>query len=467
MSMNRQSANAWSRLRLFTIALPLLMAPLISLLVPALAEATSITIAWDPNTDSVTAGYYVYYGTQSGNYSGYVDVSTATTAIINTQDSTTTYYFAVQAYSSTGDRSLYSPEVVWQPSTPTAQPPVLTNPGSISTVVGSASVSVRLVATDPGGLALTYKASGLPPGLSVASSTGMISGIPTTAGTYKVTATVTNTANLSASQSFTWSVLNQPTSNSTSQSPSLVNPGNLTNVVGQSASVQLVATDPGGLALQYAANGLPPGLSIASSTGRISGKPTAVGTYSVTARVTNTLALSASQSFTWTILASSSPGNGGGNGNGSGNNNGGGSNGGGNGNGGGGNTGTSPVYSGVDPLAPGDSGAITPDLTPPTLIITGPTIITDPTSGSTYSTTEPNIVLTGTAFDDVGVVSVTWSNDRGGDGVAEGTSSWTTPAIDLKMGTNVLTVTASDAAGNVQTITLTVTRSADLHNHLN
>jgi hypothetical protein len=457
MSMNRQCANAWSRLRLFTIALPLLMAVLISLLVPALAEATSITIAWDPNADSVTAGYYVYYGTQSGNYSGYVDVGAATTAIINSQDSTTTYYFAVQAYSSTGDRSQYSPEVVWQPSTPTAQPPVLTNPGSISTVVGSASVSVRLVATDPGGLALTYKASGLPPGLSIASSTGMISGIPTTAGTYNVTATVTNTANLSASQSFTWSVLNQPTSNSTSQSPSLLNPGNLTNVAGQNISVQLGATDPGGLALQYAANGLPPGLSIAWSTGRISGKPTTAGTYYVTARVTNSLTLSASQSFTWTILAPSSPGNGGGNGNGSG----GGGNGGGSGNGnGGGTTAPSPVY--ADPVAPGgDSGTITPDVTPPTLIITGPT------SGSTYATAQPKIVLTGTAFDDVGVVSVTWSNDRGGDGVAEGTSSWTTPAIDLKMGTNVLTVTASDAAGNVQTVTLTVTRNADLHNHLN
>ena len=35
------------------------------------------------------------------------------------------------------------------------------------------------------------------------------------------------------------------------------------------------------------------------------------------------------------------------------------------------------------------------------------------------------------------------------------------------MGTNVLTVTAYDAAGNVQTVTLTVTRHADLHNHLN
>ena len=270
MSMNRQCANAWSRLRLFTIALPLLMAPLISLLVPALAEATSITIAWDPNTDSLTAGYNVYYdGTQSGNYSGYVDVRTATTAIINTQDSTTTYDFAVQAYSSTGDRSEYSPEVVWQPSTPAAQPPILKNPGSISTVVGSASVILRLVATDPAGLALTYTASGLPRGLSVAPSTGVISGIPTTAGTYNVTATVTNTAKLSASQSFTWSILNQPTSNTTSQSPSLRNPGNLTNVVGQSASVQLGATDPGGLALTYAASGLPPGLAIASSTGRI------------------------------------------------------------------------------------------------------------------------------------------------------------------------------------------------------
>ena len=463
MSMNRQCAHAWSRLRLFTIALPLLMAPLISLLVPALAEATSITISWDPNTDSVTAGYYVYYGTQSGNYSGYVDVRTATTAIINTQDSTTTYYFAVQAYSSTGDRSQYSPEVVWQPSTPTAQPPILKNPGSVSTVVGSAAVILRLVATDPGSLALTYAASGLPRGLSIASSTGVISGIPTTVGTYNVTATVTNTAKLSASQSFTWSILNQPTSNSTSQSPSLLNPGNLTNVEGQSVSVQLGATDPGGLALQYAANGLPPGLSIASSTGRISGKPTAVGTYSVTARVTNTLTLSASQSFTWTIQAPSSPGNGGGNGNGYGNGNGGGSTGGGggNGNGGGGTTDPSPVYSGVDPVAPGDSGTITADLTSPTVIITGPT------SGSTYTTTQSTIVLTGTAFDDVGVVSVTWSNDHGGDGVAEGTSLWNTPAIDLKMGTNVLRVTASDAAGNVQTVTLTVTRSADLSNHLN
>jgi len=439
------------------------MAPLISLLVPALAEATSITIAWDPNTDGVTAGYYVYYGTQAGNYSGYVDVRTATTAIINTQNSTTTYYFAVQAYSSTADRSQYSTEVVWQPSTPTAQPPVLNNPGSISTVVGSASVSVRLVATDPGGLALTYKASGLPPGLSIASSTGLISGIPTTVGTYNVTATVTNTANLSASQSFTWSILNQPTSNSTSQSPSLLNPGNLTNVVGQNVSVQLGATDPGGLPLQYVANGLPSGLSIASSTGRISGKPTAVGTYFVTARVTNTLTLSASQSFTWTIVAQSPPGNGGGNGNGygGGGNDGGNGNGNGNGGGGGGTTDPSPVYSGVDPVAPGDSGTITADLTPPTLIITSPT------SGSTYATTQPKIVLTGTAFDDVGVVSVTWSNDRGGDGVAEGTSSWTTPAIDLKMGTNVLRVTASDAAGNVQTVILTVTRNADLSNHLN
>jgi Putative Ig domain len=466
MNMNRRCGNAWSRLG--TRALPLFIALLVSIVAPALAEATAITLAWDPNSDSVTAGYYVYYGIQSGNYSGYVDVGGATTAIINTQDSTTTYYFAIQAYSTSGERSAYSTEVVWTPAAPPAQPPTLNNPGSMSTTVGSAAVSLQLVATDPGGLALTYSASGLPPGLSIASNSGVISGTPTTAGGYNVTATVKNTANLTASQSFTWSILNQP-----AQSPSLLNPGNQTNVVGQSVSLQLSATDPGGLALQYSASGLPPGLSIASSTGLITGTPTTAGTYNITARATNTDGRSASQSFTWSILnqpVSTQPGNGkGGNGNGGGNDggsnkggNGNGNGGGGNGNGGGGSAGTSPIYSGVDPVAPVDSGTVVEDVTAPTVSILSPT------SGSTYTTTNPKIVLTGIAVDDVGVVSVTWSNSRGGDGVALlGPSSWTTPAIDLKMGTNVLTITATDAAGNVQTITLTVTRNVDLQNQLN
>jgi hypothetical protein len=73
----------------------------------------------------------------------------------------------------------------------------------------------------------------------------------------------------------------------------------------------------------------------------------------------------------------------------------------------------------------------------------------------------------GTASDNVGVVSVTWASSRGGSGAAFGTSSWVTGPIDLSMGDNVITITATDAAGNVRTATLTVTRYVDIQNYVN
>jgi hypothetical protein len=75
--------------------------------------------------------------------------------------------------------------------------------------------------------------------------------------------------------------------------------------------------------------------------------------------------------------------------------------------------------------------------------------------------------VTGTASDDVGVVSVMWANSRGGAGSALGTASWATTPIDLKLGNNVLTITVADAAGNVQTVNFTVIRIVDLENYLN
>jgi hypothetical protein len=56
----------------------------------------------------------------------------------------------------------------------------------------------------------------------------------------------------------------------------------------------------------------------------------------------------------------------------------------------------------------------------------------------------------------VGVTQVTWSNNRGGSGTAIGTASWSA-SVALQSGSNVLTVTARDAAGNTSTDTLTVT----------
>ena len=82
----------------------------------------------------------------------------------------------------------------------------VTNPGSQTGTVGT-TVSLQIHATDSAsGQTLTYGASGLPAGLSINSSTGLISGTPTTAATSSVTVTAKDTTNASGSASFTWTI---------------------------------------------------------------------------------------------------------------------------------------------------------------------------------------------------------------------------------------------------------------------
>jgi O-glycosyl hydrolase len=82
----------------------------------------------------------------------------------------------------------------------------LTNPGSQTAVVGTAA-SLPIKASDSAaGQTLSYSATGLPAGLSISSSTGVISGTPTTAGTSTVTVIATDTTGASGSATFAWAV---------------------------------------------------------------------------------------------------------------------------------------------------------------------------------------------------------------------------------------------------------------------
>jgi hypothetical protein len=82
----------------------------------------------------------------------------------------------------------------------------VTNPGSQTGTVGTAA-SLQVHASDSAtGQTLTYTATGLPAGLSISSSTGLISGTPTTAGSASVTVTATDTTGAKGTASFTWTV---------------------------------------------------------------------------------------------------------------------------------------------------------------------------------------------------------------------------------------------------------------------
>ncbi|MFI6874865.1 M4 family metallopeptidase [Streptomyces sp. NPDC050400] len=82
----------------------------------------------------------------------------------------------------------------------------VTNPGNRTSSVGTA-VSLQISASSSNSGTLTYSATGLPAGLSISSSTGLISGTPTTAGTYSTTVTVKDSAANTGTASFTWTVV--------------------------------------------------------------------------------------------------------------------------------------------------------------------------------------------------------------------------------------------------------------------
>lgn len=92
---------------------------------------------------------------------------------------------------------------------------------------------------------------------------------------------------------------------------------------------------------------------------------------------------------------------------------------------------------------------------------TAPNIaITAPSSSGSHAAASSAVNVTGTASDEVGVTQITWANSRGGDGTASGTTSWSASGIALQSGSNEVTVTARDAAGNTRSASITVTYTA-------
>lgn len=124
----------------------------------------------------------------------------------------------------------------------------------------------------------TYSATGLPPGLAIDSSSGVITGTPTASGTYTVNVTATHSTY--ADVRFTLTIL----VNSVPELPWISSNNPFTATCGMATSFYMSSV---GEVTSYALDPLPAGLQFDSATGKLSGTPTAPGTYNVKASVTN------------------------------------------------------------------------------------------------------------------------------------------------------------------------------------
>ena len=170
-------------------------------------------------------------------------------------------------------------------------PPVLVGGGIPSpqsaTVTIAFSTTTAGAFSDPNGDPLTYSANGLPGGLTISPTTGLISGTPSVSGTFGIIVTASDGRGGSASSPFVLNVSPAPTVN---QPPVLVGggiPSPQSATVGMAFSTTTAGafTDPNGDPLNFSASGLPSGLTINPVTGVISGAPSVSGTYPITVLV--------------------------------------------------------------------------------------------------------------------------------------------------------------------------------------
>jgi len=178
----------------------------------------------------------------------------------------------------------------------TILPPTLAF-GPASLPDGTVGVAYSGSVTATGGTKpYSFSLSGLPDGLT-ASAAGSVTGTPTTAGTFTVSATVSDAAGGTAAQTYTIKIAPPALSITTTSAPN--------GTVGTPYSAAFAASG-GTQPYTFSATGQPQGLTM-SSSGTLSGTPQSAGTFSVAVTVKDSTGATAGKTVSITIVLPPAP----------------------------------------------------------------------------------------------------------------------------------------------------------------
>ena len=220
-----------------------------------------------------------------------LNLNQSTGSVTGTPTAAGTFTFTVEV-ADIADRS------VFQPFTITVIAAVkITTPSSLAAGIIGTPYTQQFAAS--GGVApyvWSVAAGSIPSGLSLSTSTGLLSGTPTTPGTYNFTIGVVDQSKQTDSVAYTIAIV-APLSITTATTL----PG---GVVG-AAYTQTFAATGGSSPYQWSVSTgtVPTGLTLNASTGSLAGTPTAAGIFNFTIRVADVAVRSATATFTIVVSA--------------------------------------------------------------------------------------------------------------------------------------------------------------------
>ncbi|WP_157555993.1 DUF7507 domain-containing protein [Herbidospora yilanensis] len=265
---------------------------------PTITSATagdlSATLTWSPpaaNGGSAVTGYIVTPYLNGVEQTPISYPSTATTQTVTGLTAGASYTFTVAAVNAAGTGS---PSTVSATVTPNANPRLTFGPPP----GGQVNVAYNVPLTMTGGTAPTtwsISAGSPPPGVTLNPSTGLLSGTPTSAGTYDFTVRIVDAGGQSDTRAATVTIVPPPV---------LTVPTPPAAQVAVAYNLPLsVSGGTGPYTYSLASGTLPPGVTLNTSTGLISGTPTTQGAYAFTVKVTDTNGQSDTRSGTVTVGA--------------------------------------------------------------------------------------------------------------------------------------------------------------------